>query len=385
MTIESHEPPIRIIGLHDLSYCHRLFYLTEVEGLQAPNDLIYAGRELHASLAADEDGEQTQLELADPELGLSGKVDAIRRRDGSLHALRAQAGPVPQGRRRAGGLAVGPAPGDRLCRADRVVHRAARRRGPHPLPRRQRDRPRAVRRRGAGGAGRGDRHGAAAARVDRAAAGRRQRAALRPLLAGAGLPARGGPPGRGARPRAAPAVPARPRRHQPPRPDRRLDGRPQRRADRRPPARRRPRDPPGDPRARRHPDPRPLPDHDPGAAPLRRPRGRRALADDRPAATSPAPPPAPGRSSAGCGSTAPWPTRRPASAWPRRWPGARSRASTVTCSAPRAATRSCATRCSRTWSRSARRWRRSTGPATATRSAAWRARPPSATSAGWPG
>jgi CRISPR-associated protein Cas1 len=84
MTIESHEPPIRIIGLHDLSYCHRLFYLTEVEGLQSPNNLIYAGRELHASLATDEQGEQTQLELTDPELGLSGKVDAIRRRDGLL-------------------------------------------------------------------------------------------------------------------------------------------------------------------------------------------------------------------------------------------------------------------------------------------------------------
>jgi CRISPR-associated protein Cas1 len=84
MTIESHEPPLRIIALHDLSYCHRLFYLTEVEGLQAPNDLIYAGRELHASLGADEEGEKTQLELADPELGLLGKVDAIRRRDGSL-------------------------------------------------------------------------------------------------------------------------------------------------------------------------------------------------------------------------------------------------------------------------------------------------------------
>lgn len=83
--MESHEPPLRIIALHDLNYCHRLFYLTEVEGIQAPNNLIYAGRELHASLEADEDGERAQLELADPALGLSGKVDAIRRRDGSLH------------------------------------------------------------------------------------------------------------------------------------------------------------------------------------------------------------------------------------------------------------------------------------------------------------
>lgn len=75
---------MRVIALHDLGYCHRLFYLTEIEGLQAPNAAIYAGRELHASLAVDEDGERTQLELADPAIGLVGKVDAIRRRDGSL-------------------------------------------------------------------------------------------------------------------------------------------------------------------------------------------------------------------------------------------------------------------------------------------------------------
>src|SRR3954451_1896337 len=84
MIVETHDPPLRVIALHDLGYCHRLFYLTEVEGLQAPNAAIYAGRELHAALAADEDGERTQLELADPGLGLVGKVDALRRRDGSL-------------------------------------------------------------------------------------------------------------------------------------------------------------------------------------------------------------------------------------------------------------------------------------------------------------
>ena len=86
MPDESHVPPLRIIALHDLGYCHRLFYFTEVEGIQAPNADIYAGRELHASLEAEDEamGERTQLELADPKLGLVGKVDAIRRRDGSL-------------------------------------------------------------------------------------------------------------------------------------------------------------------------------------------------------------------------------------------------------------------------------------------------------------
>ena len=77
-------PPLRVMSLHALAYCPRLFYLEEVEEIRVADARVYAGRELHASLAADEDGERTQLELADPGLGLVGKVDAIRRRDGAL-------------------------------------------------------------------------------------------------------------------------------------------------------------------------------------------------------------------------------------------------------------------------------------------------------------
>lgn len=77
-------PPLRVMSLHALAYCQRLFYLEEVEEIRVANDRVYAGRELHASLAVDEDGERTQLELDDPGLGLVGKVDAIRRRDGAL-------------------------------------------------------------------------------------------------------------------------------------------------------------------------------------------------------------------------------------------------------------------------------------------------------------
>jgi len=72
------------MSLHALAYCHRLFYLEEVEEIRVADDRVYAGRELHVALEAGEDGEPTQLELADPELGLFGKVDALRRRDGSL-------------------------------------------------------------------------------------------------------------------------------------------------------------------------------------------------------------------------------------------------------------------------------------------------------------
>ncbi len=134
-------------SLHDLGYCHRLFYLTEVEGLQAPNAAIYAGRELHAALEADEDGERTQLELADPGLGLVGKVDALRRRDGSLVPYEHKRGRCRRGDDKVpGGLAVRPAPGRRLRCADRVGHRAGDRRGPGSLSCRQRHRPRSHRR-----------------------------------------------------------------------------------------------------------------------------------------------------------------------------------------------------------------------------------------------
>src|SRR5580658_7918668 len=82
--VDTHAPPVRVMSLHALEYCHRLFYLEEVEEIRVADARVYAGRELHASLAADEDGERTQMELDDPALGLVGKVDAIRRRDGSL-------------------------------------------------------------------------------------------------------------------------------------------------------------------------------------------------------------------------------------------------------------------------------------------------------------
>src|SRR5438874_7621 len=81
---DGHDPPLRVKSLHALAYCQRLFYLEEVEEIRVADARVYAGRELHESLAADEDGERTQLELADSALGLVGKVDALRRRDGSL-------------------------------------------------------------------------------------------------------------------------------------------------------------------------------------------------------------------------------------------------------------------------------------------------------------
>lgn len=77
-------PPLRVMSLHALAYCQRLFYLEEVEELRVADDRVYAGRHLHASLEAEDvDGEWVSLELASERLGLLGKVDCVRRRDGS--------------------------------------------------------------------------------------------------------------------------------------------------------------------------------------------------------------------------------------------------------------------------------------------------------------
>src|SRR5947199_2581288 len=81
--LDSHGPPVRVMALHALMYCPRLFYLEEVEEVRVADDRVYAGRQLHAALEADEDGESVNLELSSPALGLTGKVDCLRRRDGS--------------------------------------------------------------------------------------------------------------------------------------------------------------------------------------------------------------------------------------------------------------------------------------------------------------
>ena len=44
------EPLLRVMSLHALTYCERLFYLEEVEGLQAPNQAIFDGRRAHEEM-----------------------------------------------------------------------------------------------------------------------------------------------------------------------------------------------------------------------------------------------------------------------------------------------------------------------------------------------
>ena len=83
------EPPLRVMALHALLYCERLFYLEEVEEIRIADAAVYAGRRLHVEVANpdDETPEQRSLEVSSERWGLVGKVDAVRRRDGKWVAI----------------------------------------------------------------------------------------------------------------------------------------------------------------------------------------------------------------------------------------------------------------------------------------------------------
>ncbi|MEM9007462.1 MAG: CRISPR-associated endonuclease Cas1, partial [Cyanobacteria bacterium P01_F01_bin.86] len=73
---------IRVNALHALAYCPRLYYLEEVEELYTQDAAVFAGRRLHTEIEKEEGEEWTQLVLESAELGLRGKVDALRSRQG---------------------------------------------------------------------------------------------------------------------------------------------------------------------------------------------------------------------------------------------------------------------------------------------------------------
>jgi len=83
---QSNEDVIRVAALHALAYCERLFYLEEVEEIRIADASVYAGRTLHEELrhAEEETGEWTSRMLSSVSLGLVGKVDCLRKRDGKL-------------------------------------------------------------------------------------------------------------------------------------------------------------------------------------------------------------------------------------------------------------------------------------------------------------
>ncbi len=88
-------PEIRVMALHALEYCERLFYLEEVEEIRVADAAVWAGRRLHVEL--DEPEEIVTLTMQCEQIGIRGRVDAIRRRDGQLHVLEHKRGASRRG------------------------------------------------------------------------------------------------------------------------------------------------------------------------------------------------------------------------------------------------------------------------------------------------
>jgi CRISP-associated protein Cas1 len=76
------EPLVRVMALHALAYCERLFYLEEVEEIRVADANLYAGRRMHEELEGTAD--RYTVELASERLGIRGKLDAVRRKSGEL-------------------------------------------------------------------------------------------------------------------------------------------------------------------------------------------------------------------------------------------------------------------------------------------------------------
>lgn len=79
---EPFQSTIRVCALHAFAYCPRLFYLEEVEELYTQDAAVFAGRRLHEEIDKQEDEEWEDLYLEDEYLGLQGRVDVLRKRDG---------------------------------------------------------------------------------------------------------------------------------------------------------------------------------------------------------------------------------------------------------------------------------------------------------------
>ena len=75
-------PTISAMGLHALVYCERLFFLEEVERIRVADEHMFAGRTLHEAL--QEAGDFVTFTHESDHLGLRGKLDALRQRDGAL-------------------------------------------------------------------------------------------------------------------------------------------------------------------------------------------------------------------------------------------------------------------------------------------------------------
>jgi CRISPR-associated protein Cas1 len=88
-------PLIRVMALHALAYCERLFYLEEVEEIRVADGNVYAGRRLHDKL--DKGPDIYSLELSSESLGIRGKIDCVKRQSGNLIVFEHKKGKSKQG------------------------------------------------------------------------------------------------------------------------------------------------------------------------------------------------------------------------------------------------------------------------------------------------
>jgi CRISPR-associated protein Cas1 len=85
----------RVMALHALAYCERLFYLEEVEEIRVADERVFAGRTLHEEL--EESSELVELTLESEALGIRGRLDAVRQRDGALFVVEHKRGRSARG------------------------------------------------------------------------------------------------------------------------------------------------------------------------------------------------------------------------------------------------------------------------------------------------
>jgi CRISPR-associated protein Cas1 len=93
--MDTESPLLRVMALHALAYCERLFYLEEVEEIRVADERVYAGRTLHEQ-EVDVEGEWQSVVLESETWGLRGKADYVRHRDGSVVVFEHKRGHAPR-------------------------------------------------------------------------------------------------------------------------------------------------------------------------------------------------------------------------------------------------------------------------------------------------
>ena len=75
---------VNVSALQALFYCPRQFYLQEVEGIRTPNAEVYSGLRLHTELERDGADAWDHYVLENTDLGICGRVDALKTESGQV-------------------------------------------------------------------------------------------------------------------------------------------------------------------------------------------------------------------------------------------------------------------------------------------------------------